>query len=151
MRALPVSVLAFIVVGVAAPTAQRKVTPAPQFVSQPVVRDTTYEIKMVGDEGGYRYDPANITIHQGDTVKFVMVSGGPHNVNFDITKMSAEAKAALSANIVDPVGELSTQYVMEPNQAIVISFAAVPIGKYEFSCSPHLAMDQRGSITVIER
>src|SRR6476469_7484832 len=42
----------------------------------------TWEVKMVGDASGYKYDPANLTIKQGDAVKFTVVSGPPHNVSF---------------------------------------------------------------------
>ena len=35
-----------------------------------------HEVKMVGDAKGYRFDPANFTVKQGDGVKFVVVSGG---------------------------------------------------------------------------
>ena len=37
---------------------------------------------MIGDAKGYRFEPADITIKQGDAIKFIMVSGGPHNVAF---------------------------------------------------------------------
>ena len=40
----------------------------------------THTVRMVGDAQGYRFEPANITVKQGDAVKWVMVSGGPHNV-----------------------------------------------------------------------
>ena len=47
------------------------------------ITGTTHEVKMVGDDKGYRFEPADITVKQGDGIKFVMVSGGPHNVAFD--------------------------------------------------------------------
>jgi len=47
------------------------------------VTGQTVEVKMVGDDKGYRFEPADIKIKAGDGVKFVMVSGGPHNVAFD--------------------------------------------------------------------
>ncbi|MFM8781774.1 MAG: plastocyanin/azurin family copper-binding protein, partial [Gemmatimonadota bacterium] len=50
---------------------------------------TTHEVKMVGDAQGYRFEPANITVKTGDAVKFVFVSGGPHNVAFDGAALSA--------------------------------------------------------------
>src|SRR6185503_11754101 len=44
----------------------------------------THEVKMLQDaQGNYKYEPADITVKAGDGVKFVMVSGGPHNVAFD--------------------------------------------------------------------
>jgi plastocyanin len=37
---------------------------------------------------------------------------------------------------------------MQPNEAYTISFAKVPAGKYDFICTPHAAMNMKGSITV---
>ena len=54
---------------------------------------------MIGDEKGYRFEPANITVKQGDGIKFTMVSGGPHNVAFDAAAIPAAGKDQLAANI----------------------------------------------------
>ena len=109
---------------------------------------TTHEVKMIGDASGYRFDPANVTVKQGDAVKFVMVSGGPHNVTFQ-NVTDAAAKAQLDANMPgQKMGELTGPMVMQPNEAYVISFAKVPAGKYDFVCTPHAAMNMKGSITV---
>ena len=43
----------------------------------------TITVNMVGDAKGYRFEPANISVKQGDGIKFVVQSGGPHNVAFD--------------------------------------------------------------------
>ena len=113
------------------------------------ITGTTHEVKMLQDaQGNYKYDPANITVKAGDGVKFVMVSGGPHNVALDPAQVPANAKAQLSANMQNQVSELSSPMMMNPNEAYVISFAGVPAGKYDFHCTPHLAMGMRGSITV---
>lgn len=108
----------------------------------------TVEVKMIGDAQGYRFDPKDITIKQGDAVKFVMVTGGPHNVAFDPATVPANAKAQLSANMPGQISELSSPMLMNPNEAYTISFAGVPAGKYPFHCTPHLAMGMTGTITV---
>ena len=103
---------------------------------------------MTGDATGYKFDPANITVKQGDAVKFIMVSGGPHNVAFQ-NVTDATAKAQLDANMPgQKMGELSGPFVMQPNEAYTISFAKVPHGKYDFICTPHAAMNMKGSVTV---
>jgi plastocyanin len=108
----------------------------------------TVEVKMIGDATGYKFDPANVTVKQGDAVKFVMVSGGPHNVAFQ-NVTDAAAKAQLDANMPgQKLGELSGPFVMQPNEAYTISFAKVPAGKYDYICTPHAAMNMKGSITV---
>jgi plastocyanin len=109
----------------------------------------TIEVKMLQDaQGNYKYDPANITLKQGDGIKFIMVSGGPHNVSFDPATVPANAKAALSANMPNQMADLSSPLLTNPNESYTISFAKVPPGKYDFHCTPHLAMNMKGSVTV---
>lgn len=108
----------------------------------------THEVKMVGDEKGYRYEPADITVKQGDGIKFVMVSGGPHNAAFDPATVPAAAKAQLSANMPNQMAELSGPLLLNPNEAYTISFANVPPGQYPYHCTPHIAMNMKGTITV---
>jgi plastocyanin len=108
----------------------------------------THEVKMIGDATGYKFDPADLTVKAGDAVKFIMVSGGPHNVAFQGIN-DAAAKAQLDANMSGAkLGELSSPMLMQPNEAYTISFASVPAGKYDFICTPHAAMNMKGSITV---
>jgi len=108
----------------------------------------THEVKMIGDATGYKFEPANLTVKQGDAVKFVMVSGGPHNVTFQ-NVTDPTAKAQLDANMPgQKMGELAGPMVMQPNEAYVVSFAKVPAGKYDYICTPHAAMNMKGTITV---
>ena len=69
-------------------------TPAPTggAVAMAPITGTTHEVKMVGDAKGYRFEPANITVKQGDGIKFVVASGGPHNVAFDPATIPADVK-----------------------------------------------------------
>ncbi len=112
------------------------------------VTGTTHEVRMIGDEKGYRFEPANLTVKQGDGVKFIMVSGGPHNVAFDEASLPAGAKDQLNANIPNPAAPLSSQMYMNPNEEVTISFANVAAGTYNYVCTPHQAMGMKGAITV---
>jgi plastocyanin len=108
----------------------------------------THEVKMIGDATGYKFEPANITIKSGDAIKYIMVSGGPHNVAF-LNVTDPTIKAQLDANMPGThMGELSGPMVMQPNEAYTISFAKIPAGKYDFQCTPHAAMNMKGSVTV---
>jgi plastocyanin len=109
---------------------------------------TTHTVNMVGDEKGYRFEPANLTVKAGDAVKFVMVSGGPHNVAFDQAAIPAAGSAQLTANIPNPAAPLTTQMFLNPNEEVTISFAGVAPGAYNYNCTPHLAMGMKGVITV---
>lgn len=112
------------------------------------ITGTTHTINMVGDGQGYRYEPAEITIKAGDGIRFVMVSGGPHNVAFDPATLSPEAKSALLANMPEQAGELSGKMLLNPDEVYTVSFANVPAGTYDFFCTPHLAMNMKGKVTV---
>ena len=134
----------------AAPATPAPATPAPAANALPKIAATgaTVEVKMVGDDKGYRFEPADIKIKAGDAIKFIMVSGGPHNVAFDPTTVPAAGKAQLDANMDQKMAELSSPLMMNPNEAYVISFGGVAPGVYPFHCTPHLAMNMKGTITV---
>lgn len=110
---------------------------------------TTHEVRMIGDDKGYRFEPANLTIKSGDAVKFIAISGFPHNVAFSATGLAADVKAQLDANFgSNRMAELTSNMYMTANESATISFANIPAGKYEFNCTPHLAMGMKGVITV---
>jgi plastocyanin len=128
-------------------TAATAAPAAPAGAAAPIT-GTTHEVKMVGDEKGYRFEPADITVKQGDGIKFVMVSGGPHNVAFDPATIPADVKPQLSANMPNQQGELSSPLYMNPGENYTISFANIKPGAYPYHCTPHLAMNMKGTITV---
>lgn len=128
-------------------------TPAPTTASPAAgaaapITGQTVEVKMVGDEKGYRFEPADIKVKAGDGIKFIMVSGGPHNVAFDPATIPADVKPQLSANMPNQMSELSSPLLSNPNDSYIISFANIKPGTYPFHCTPHLAMGMKGTITV---
>ena len=122
-------------------------TPAP-------ITGKTIEVKMIGDAKGYRFEPATITLKVGDGLKYINVSGGPHNVAFNT--VPPDSKAQLDANMPAQtgsgpgakLGELSGPLLINPNDTYTVSFAGVKPGKYLFNCTPHLALGMKGDITV---
>jgi plastocyanin len=113
------------------------------------ITGTTHEVKMIGDAKGYRFEPANITVKQGDGIKFINVVGGPHNVAFDPATIPADVRPQLDANMgTDKMGELSSNLKMNPNETVTVSFANIKAGQYPYHCVPHLAMGMKGVITV---
>jgi plastocyanin len=123
-------------------------TPAAPAGTAAAITGKTHEVKMIGDDKGYRFDPADITIKAGDGIKFIMVSGGPHNVAFDPATIPADVKSQLMANMPNQQAELSSPLFMNPNEEYTISFANVKPGSYPYHCTPHLAMGMKGTITV---
>jgi plastocyanin len=126
-------------------------TPAPAggAVTMAPITGATKTVNMVGDAKGYRFEPANFTIKEGDGVKFVVVSMGPHNVAFDPATIPADVSGQLDANMgTDKMGQLSSNMKMNPGDAITISFAKIKPGQYPYHCVPHLALNMKGVITV---
>jgi plastocyanin len=122
--------------------------PAETAAPAAAVTGTTHVVQMLGDDKGYRFEPAAITIKAGDAIKFDFISGGPHNVAFDAATLSPEAKAALIAGLPNPMMELATQMLLQAGESVTINFAGVPAGTYEAICTPHLAMGMKMNITV---
>jgi len=113
------------------------------------ITGTTKTVNMVGDAKGYRFEPANFTVKQGDGVKFVVVSGGPHNVAFDPATIPADVRPQLDANMgTDKMGELSSNMKMNAGESITVSFGNIKPGTYPYHCTPHLALNMKGVITV---
>lgn len=126
-------------------------TPAPAAATSSAAPITgkIHEVSMVGDEKGYRFEPANITVKAGDGIKFTTKSMGPHNVAFDAAKIPADVKAQLDANFgTDKMGELSSGLKMNPGESFTLSLGGIKAGTYEFNCTPHLAMNMKGTIKV---
>lgn len=115
------------------------------------ITGTIHDVKMIiNADQAYVYDPAEITVKQGDGIKFSMVSGGPHNVAFDATLLPADVKAQLMANMPNQAAELMGPMMLTEGEEYTISFAGVAPGTYEFFCTPHLAMGMRGKVTVTQ-
>jgi plastocyanin len=112
----------------------------------------TWEVKMIGDGSTYKFDPADLTIKAGDGIKFTVVSTPPHNVAFDVAQPAladAAVKSQLDANMgPNKIGELSSPLLLNVGDSYTISFAGVKPGKYAFNCTPHLAMNMKGTVTV---
>ena len=112
------------------------------------ITGTTHEVRMVLDGQTYKFDPANLTIKQGDGVKWLMVSGGPHNVAFDPAKIPDDVESVLTANMPNQMMPLSSPYMTQPTESYTISFAGVKPGTYDYVCTPHVMMGMTGKITV---
>jgi plastocyanin len=120
------------------------VTPAPTTGS-----GARHEVRMVVAGTSYQYEPATLTIKPGDTVVFLGVSGGFHNVQFWPDSVAASAQSALDAVIPNRMGLLGTNLVPE-GDSLLFTFAGVPAGRYPFYCLPHQAMGMQGALTIAE-
>lgn len=120
---------------------------APAGTGAPIT-GSTHEVRMVGDEKGYRFEPNAITVKAGDGIRFINVSGGPHNVAADPAKIPDDVESVLSANMPNQMSPLNGPLLMNPNEAYTVSFAGIKPGTYELNCTPHLAMGMIMHVTV---
>jgi plastocyanin len=134
--------------GIALGAARPYQSGVPDSPSLAVHHSAVVTVKMVLNSQGMRFDPSNVVVNKGDVIKFVNVSGGPHNVAFVAAKIPAAAKAPLAAAMPNQFAPLAGQLISAPNGTYTISFANIPAGSYPFFCTPHLAMGMTGTITV---
>ena len=141
-----------VAVDTAAPAAAAPATttpaPAGGAATAAAITGTTHEVKMIGDATGYKFDPANITVKAGDGIKFTVVNGGPHNVAFDPATIPADVQGQLDANISEKMAQLSSALKTNAGESVTVSFANIKPGSYPFHCTPHLALNMKGTITV---
>jgi plastocyanin len=124
--------------------------------AHPVVRrlPKTIEVNMVNNGGGKpmtnRFEPQDITIQVGDTVKFMAVSGN-HNIAFWKDSIPAGADVLIQKAIgaeADTVRALQTKRYPTAGTGFTLVFAGFPKGVYKYFCQPHLMRMMVGTITV---
>lgn len=119
----------------------------PAAASKPVT-GKMWDVKMLGDAKGYRFDPASLTIKSGDGVRWTVVSGLPHNVTFWPDSIPSGAASVLQSAMQQTIGPLTGPLLMAQNQTYTISFAGAPAGTYHYYCTPHLALGMKGKLIV---
>lgn len=117
-------------------------------VAEPSREPATHEVRMVLENGAYRFVPEQLAIRTGDRVRFLMVSGGPHNVAFEAERIEEKARAKLAANMSDQISPLAGPLLTKEGESYTVSFAGVEPGAYPYFCMPHAAMNMKATITV---
>ncbi len=108
-----------------------------------------HTVDMVqNDDGEYRFVPEQLTIKAGDTVRWINVSGWPHNVQFRADEVPGGAADILNRAMAKRIGHLSGQLLVAPNAVYEISFANAPTGTYGYTCTPHELWGMDGSLIV---
>lgn len=108
-----------------------------------------HQVKMIGStQGTARFEPAELKVRPGDRIRFVVVSGGPHNVAFDPAAVPDAAEARLAAGMPGPISPLAGPLLTAPGESYTVSTAGLPAGVYPFFCMPHVTMGMKGKITV---
>lgn len=107
-----------------------------------------FTVEMTFKDDKMVYSPAKLSIHLGDKVAFVMVSGAPHTVIFYKDKVpgrTIEEKNRLAEQLSY---KKNNGFLYEPGETYTVHFIDVPRGKYHFYCIPHQGMGMKGMIEV---
>jgi plastocyanin len=123
-------------------------TPGATAGTPAAITGKTWDVKMIGDATGYRYDPPSLTIQRVDGVRWYVVSGPPHNVTFWPDSIPSGAQAQLAANMPQSPSLLASPLFANLGQTYTVSFGGVPAGTYHYYCTPHLALGMKGAIVV---
>src|SRR6266513_2721292 len=88
-------------------------TPTPAAVPAGVV----VEVKMTGNGTSVAaFEPSKLTVKTGTTVRFINVSGGPHDVAFFADSIPKGAADALKKGMPNPMGDLTGPFLTQPNE-----------------------------------
>jgi plastocyanin len=90
----------------------------------------TFTVKMGADSGMLAFEPANLTISAGDTVKWVNNKLPPHNIIFD----------------GDGAKYSHDQLMFSPGEEYSVTFDEA--GAYSYYCAPHRGAGMVGKISV---
>lgn len=97
-----------------------------------------HEVRAVTTQNGASgvFEPANITVRKGDTIRWITDGAAAHNVSFP------PAENAGAANLPGPGPYLTTA-----GQTYDIQVNMDP-GTYNYQCDPHAVTGMKGTITV---
>ena len=111
-----------------------------------------HEVNMVLDGTRYEFRPARLVARPGDLIRFVNVTGGPHNVAFWEDSLPPAVLQALDEAMGgDKLGPGLSPLLIEPGETYEIRIPSLPVGRYAFTCIPHMAMRMRGELIVTDR
>lgn len=105
------------------------------------------EVQLIGDPRGYRFEPAQVTAKPGDGVKFVVVSGGPHEIAFDLDAVPPQSRQQLQFNMPNATDGHSPLLV-SAQEAWTVSLGGLAPGSYPFVSTPRLPQGMKGEIRI---
>jgi len=107
------------------------------------------EVKMTGNGTSVAaFEPSKLAIKTGTTVRFINVSGGPHNIAFYADSIPKGGADALKKGMANAMGDLTGPFLTQPNEKYDVSFTGAPAGVYKGFCLPHVALGMHIAITV---
>lgn len=121
---------------------------APAAQAPAAATGTVHSVNMELRNGQYIYDPVDLAIKAGDTVRWINVSGGPHNVAFYGDKIPAGAADVLNNVMTSKMAPLQGPLLIDSMAVYEVSFIGAPTGRYDYFCLPHEALGMKATLTV---
>jgi len=109
---------------------------------------TVHTVNMELRDGQYIFSPATLTIKVGDTVRWMNVSGMPHNVAFYGDKIPAGAADVLNTVMPKKMAPLQGPLMMNAGESYEVAFLGAPTGSYGYFCLPHEALGMKATLTI---
>jgi plastocyanin len=107
------------------------------------------EVNMTGAGNTFKFEPDVIHAPAGATVRFINVTGGPHNVSFFSDSIPAGAAEKLNAAMANRMDNLSGPFLINASDHYDISLAGLPTGTYKGFCTPHQALGMKFTLMVM--
>jgi len=150
---IAMSLLFVLACGDEEPIVQRGISPEARQAAVLAAEGTgvVHEVQMGGSmETGFRFEPADLTIKVGDTVRWVNGSGLPHNVAFYADSIPQGAMTIIESVMPaeDKLGPMIGRIVSELGDAFEIDFVNAPLGVYHYFCVVQEAMGMAGTLTI---
>jgi len=124
-------------------------TPTPAAVPAAEPAGAVVEVKMTGNGTSIAaFEPNKVSVKAGTTVRFINVSGGPHNIAFYADSIPKGGAAVLKKGMPNAMGDLMGSFLTQPNEKYDVSFTGAPAGVYKGYCLPHVALGMHIALTV---
>ena len=153
-RAVLVLLLVFLGCGDEGLVTQRPQRPAAgQAVNKALGEKTgvVHDVQMVGDVStGFRFEPSELTIKVGDTVRWVNASGFPHNVAFYADSIPNGANVIIDAVMPaeNKLGPMIGRIMSDLGETFEMDFLSAPSGIYRYFSAPQEAAGMLGTLIV---
>jgi plastocyanin len=111
---------------------------------------TVHEVQMVGSmELGFRFEPADLRVKVGDTVRWVNGSGLPHNVAFYADSIPQGALVVIEAIMPaeGKLGPMNGRIVSELGDVFEMDFENAPLGVYHYFSVVQESLGMVGTLT----
>lgn len=104
---------------------------------------TAHPVRVVAGRGGYAFEPEELRVRPGDTVRFLLVGPEPGSVAFDTVGLPAPQRDYLVSRSL-----VAGPLLVAPGQAYEVPLDGAPAGVYPFHSVAHARAGMRGEVVV---